>query len=114
MPTRAKSFCSHTPCPNFTPCPDHARVAQRAHDARRGTSASRGYGARWQRLRKMVLARDPICKICNREPSTDADHIVAKPVGRDAMENLRGLCHSCHSKKTVREDSGFGRKGAAA
>lgn len=59
----------------------------------------------------MVLARDPICKKCNRCPSTHADHI--KPHKGDwalfcDMANLQGLCASCHSKKTAGEDGGFG------
>jgi len=67
--------------------------------------------AHWRRLRTLVLARDPVCKMCNRAASTVADHI--KP-HRGVWElfcdllNLQGLCHECHSRKTAAEDSGFG------
>ena len=55
----------------------------------------------WRKLRKMVLARDPVCKMCHRVPSTDADHIVPRRAGGDNdLNNLQGLCHSCHSVKT--------------
>lgn len=54
-------------------------------------------------IRPIILNRDPICKICHAKPSTDVDHIVdikdAPHLARD-LENLRGLCHECHSKKT--------------
>ena len=73
----------------------------------------RGYDATWRRLRKMVLARSPLCVdpygIHAREhqvvAAVDIDHIVAlKKGGTNAMENLRALCHACHSRKTARED----------
>ena len=61
-------------------------------------------------LRAMVLARDPLCVECLKsgelEPSTEADHI--RPHNGDwdlftDMDNLQGLCKSCHSRKTKRE-----------
>ena len=67
--------------------------------------------AHWHRLRTLVLARDPVCKICNRNESTIADHI--KPHrGIWAlfcdMLNLQGLCKECHDRKTASEDGGLG------
>ena len=69
---------------------------------RRESPSRRGYGRRWQRLRMMVLRRDPICVVAGCiEPSTDADHIIPKSQGGDdSMENLQGMCHSHHSRKT--------------
>jgi 5-methylcytosine-specific restriction protein A len=88
-----------------------ARPEQAKKDTRE-SAAKRGYGRRWQRLRLMVLARDPVCRMCGRLESTDADHIVAKEQGGlDTLENLQGLCHSCHSIKTDAQDGGFGRGG---
>ena len=67
--------------------------------------------AHWRNLRTLVLARDPVCMICRREASTIADHIIPH-CGRwelfSALENLQGLCVTCHSKKTAAEDGGFG------
>jgi 5-methylcytosine-specific restriction endonuclease McrA len=35
-------------------------------------------------------------------PSIDVDHILPKSDGGlDREDNLRGLCHSCHSRVTV-------------
>lgn len=61
-------------------------------------------------LRRVVLARDPVCKICHRNPSTVADHIVPHrgvwALFCDLL-NLQGLCAECHSRKTAAEDGGF-------
>ena len=63
----------------------------------------------WRRLRKAVLARDPVCKTrgCGR-PSTHCDHIVPRSRGgADTADNCRGLCTSCHNRR-----SAGGRNGA--
>ncbi len=97
MPTRPKSFAERLRESGMVPRTPETR----------GTTAERGYGERWRRLRRMVLNRDPVCKACLREPSTDADHILAKAKGgKDTMDNLQGMCHACHSAKTNREDGG--------
>lgn len=44
-------------------CAAHPRAAELAYDRRRGSPSKRGYGRRWERLRKLVLARDPLCKV---------------------------------------------------
>ncbi len=77
---------------------------RRTVDQARASASERGYDRRWQRLRKLILHRDPICKICDRVSSTDVDHIIPKAQGgEDTEENLQGLCHACHSKKTTGE-----------
>lgn len=55
--------------------------------------------------REIILARDPICRGCNRVPSRQADHIVPRKPGADdwSEENGQGLCDSCHSYKTAVE-----------
>lgn len=76
----------------------------------RASSAQRGYDARWRRLRAAVLAERPLCEECLTERATDVDHVVAKAKGGgDDRGNLMALCHSCHSRKTVRCDGGLGR-----
>ena len=53
--------------------------------------------------------RDPICTDCKSKRSSHADHVIPKRSGgKDELANLAGLCHSCHSSKTCRSDSGFG------
>jgi hypothetical protein len=67
--------------------------------------------AHWRRLRAIVLARDPICKMCNRYPSEIADHVKPHKGVRSMfvdLDNLQGLCKKCHDTKTATEDGGFG------
>ena len=58
----------------------------------------------WQKLRATVLEGEPLCRHCAARgltvPSTDADHIDGDP-SNNALENLQGLCHECHSTKTA-------------
>ena len=116
MPLKPLSPCGYPACPAFAEvgeryCKAHKAKADKAEQDRRGTSTQRGYGARWQRLRLLVLARDPVC----RQPgcgqlSVDVDHVVSKARGgTDLLDNLQGLCHEHHSLKTAQEDGGFGR-----
>lgn len=67
-------------------------------------------------LRARCLARDPICKVCDRNASTIVDHIRPhKGVWALFVDllNLQGLCKACHDKKTVAEDGGFGAQPTA-
>lgn len=74
--------------------------------------------AHWLRLRKMVLAKDPICVICERAASTVADHKKPFRTGRTEQEqwelfcdlenNLQGVCKPCHDRRTAEECGGFG------
>lgn len=65
--------------------------------------------AAWRkRTRPYVLSRDPVCvdphKIGCHAPSTVVDHIIdhnGDPKLFFDLKNLRGLCESCHNKKTM-------------
>jgi 5-methylcytosine-specific restriction enzyme A len=86
---------------------------------KRGSAHARGYTRQWQRFRLRVLADvgraefpvgGPLCP-CGAE-AVDVDHIT--PHRGDygllyANGNVQSLCKECHSRKTVREDGGFGR-----
>jgi 5-methylcytosine-specific restriction endonuclease McrA len=59
----------------------------------------------------MILARDPLCKICNRYPSVIVDHVKPHKGDWDKFTdaaNCQGLCKRCHDIKTAQEDGGFG------
>ena len=65
----------------------------------------------WPKLRADQLAREPFCRECaaqgNRVRATEVDHI--RPHCGDLRlfldpDNLQSLCHSCHSRKTMREN----------
>lgn len=62
-------------------------------------------------LRMQILQRDPICRECADKglvvPSTQVDHIVPHAGNWQRFTdplNLVGLCASCHSAKTRREN----------
>jgi 5-methylcytosine-specific restriction endonuclease McrA len=49
--------------------------------------------------------------ICNRTPSTIADHIKPHRCNFTLFfddKNLQGVCKTCHDIKTATEDGGFG------
>jgi len=105
---RAFAFLMPTRAPTFRPGNRSPADKHREHDARRGSSAARGYGATWQRLRKLVLHDEPVCRThgCG-QLATDVDHIVALAKGgTNERTNLQALCHACHSRKTARVDRG--------
>ena len=66
--------------------------------------------ARWQRLRKVQLSKEPLCRYCSEQGrvtmATDVDHIVPIAAGGEAYDegNLQSLCRSCHSSAKQRED----------
>ena len=59
----------------------------------------------WRKLRKQVLAEEPLCRHCAAQgltvPATEVDHMNgAADNSRDA---LQALCKPCHSIKTMAE-----------
>lgn len=89
---------------------------QRQYERRRrhGPSASKVYGRRWQKAREAFLRAHPTCVSCagvgRVTAATQVDHV--QPHRGDQVlfwdvNNWQGLCHSCHSKKTM-DDGRFG------
>jgi 5-methylcytosine-specific restriction enzyme A len=122
MPIKPGHPCAHRGCPAVVRgsryCEEH-KSEGRGYDQVRGSANDRGYGSQWGTLRKIVLAEEPLCRdiwgVHARDgevvPTTDVDHIVPREQGgTDDRSNLQGLCHSCHSIKTAREDGGFGNR----
>jgi 5-methylcytosine-specific restriction protein A len=109
MPTVPLRPCRHWGCPNLSDCPQHAgEGAAKEYDRARRDDPLRIYNTtRWRALRTLVLQRDLLCKICGDEASTEADHIIPTRSGGAvwSIENLQGLCSSCHAKKTRRENN---------
>lgn len=54
---------------------------------------------RWRKVRVLVLARTPICTVCEARPATEVHHIrsvAAAPEMAFAPENLQAMCRECH------------------
>lgn len=117
MPTRLRgpcqdpSLCPNRQAPGSPYCAAHTQQQSTEYERARGSAAARGYGHTWRKLRLMVLRRDPLCvdpfKVLCSTPSHHADHIIPKQAGgTDSLEdNLQGLCDSCHSRKTLLEQT---------
>ena len=66
---------------------------------------------RWRRLRRAVLACEPLCRCCEAagraNAAAEVDHVV--PIGRGGEEwdraNLQPLCRACHEAKSARENA---------
>jgi 5-methylcytosine-specific restriction protein A len=95
---------------------DAERERKRRHDARRASARQRGYDSTWERVRRLVLQEEPLCRLCKAEgliePATEVDHIVPMANGGARLDraNLQPLCRKHHSRKTATEDSSFARR----
>jgi 5-methylcytosine-specific restriction protein A len=122
VPTRPLRQCREPGCAvltNGTRCPAHAARAEGERAQRKVEWRQRHadrlalYGTpEWRRLRAVVLAEEPTCRVCG-QPATVVDHIT--PHLGDLMvfldrRNLQALCHSCHARLTSKYDGGFGNK----
>lgn len=111
MPRKAPTNCKRAMCPGVvrdgicSVCGDHRKEKRKRYDSKR--KGVRYADRRWRKLRRMVLAAQPLCADCQTHGrttlATDVHHIVAKKDGgTDAWDNLQALCHSCHSRRTAR------------
>ena len=111
--------CKHPGCGTLTGetyCPNH-----------KPKQAPRRESAQWHRwyslpvwtqeLRPNQLLREPFCRICAakgfRTRATDVDHVQDHKGDWGRFidpRNLQSLCHSCHSRKTMREQNKIRRK----
>ncbi len=69
----------------------------------------RGYDEPWQRLRRAVLMRRPLCQDCESEgimrEANELHHkrkISDRPDLRLDESNLLALCKPCHSRRTAK------------
>jgi 5-methylcytosine-specific restriction protein A len=68
---------------------------------------------RWRALRRLKLARDPLCEDCRErgrtEPASQVHHVeplVRRPDLAFEMGNLRSLCTTCHARREAEERGG--------
>jgi 5-methylcytosine-specific restriction protein A len=110
VPVRPRTPCTEPGCPALVERPGRCSRCARAADRElKARHSWRDYGRGWAKVRALVLAQEPACRVCGAL-SEEVDHIVPLRLGGHprARSNLQALCHSCHSRKTARE-TGFGR-----
>lgn len=115
MPSAAPRPCRYPGCGALVRdgsgyCAAHQAAAKKRSNFSKTLSRhERGYGWEWEKLRKVVLARD--CGLCQPCKEADritlgniVDHIIAKAEGgTDELDNLQVICKPCHVQKTARE-----------
>ena len=61
----------------------------------------------WRKLRQIVLHKHPICVMCEQKnrytTANTIDHIlpINKGGAKLSLENLQGLCSTCHNRKSA-------------
>ena len=121
MALRPLHICSKPGCTALTRdkyCDQHQKDGTKKANKKRATPNDRGYTYRWRKAAKGFLREHPWCAECQRRgraltPATEVDHIIPHR-GNKALfwdkNNWQPLCHRCHSRKTAREDGGFGNQ----
>lgn len=115
MPYSAPKPCRVRTCGNTTRnrhgyCDDHAHLYTPYRSRkRRPSSSKRGYGRAWAKIRARVLREYGIPR--ERWPLYDVDH--RPPYNPDVEPDhnkytLVPMLRGEHSRKTIREDGGFG------
>lgn len=115
MPARACIICSRPSIPGASRCPEHSRSGWDTWKAKNPHASSYSSPA-WRSLRARVLKEEPVCRVCGVNPSTQVDHLLPVAEGGSffARDNCRGICRSCHAKKSSSEGGrGKKRKGEA-
>lgn len=122
MPHAPAKPCRHPGCPALNHdgyCPAHLPLypAYERRPDSRPSSSRRGYGASWRKIREDVLRAHGIPR--DRWPLYDVDHCPPYDPTREPDHRkytLTPRLHGDHSRKTVREDGGWGkaRRGGGA
>lgn len=99
--------CKSPCCPNVTSdksgyCDQHRGLQNKEHNE----TSNAVYNSHWRKIRAAKLNVNPLCELCQQqgrvEVATDVHHLDGNPENM-SDNNLQSLCHSCHSKITVRQ-----------
>ena len=111
MPTKSKVPCRHPGCPKLVEAGTKYCAKHKPMHPEEYRPEKKIYGYKWQKVRKRFLETHPLCEECKKQgryvKATDVDHVIPHRGDMDLFwdwDNYQALCHSCHSKKTARED----------
>ena len=118
MPASPMKPCRHPGCKRLAKesyCDEHKRDQERRYAERRSNSGQRGYDARWQKVRAIKAANDPLCEQHLKQGAIvplDVVHHI-KPVEthpelRLVLDNLMSLCTACH--EAIHKAERWGKK----
>ncbi len=121
MPYKPKRPCSYPGCPKLTDgryCPEHKKLMEKQYDKYQRSKESSAFyrSSDWKKMRANYLIEHPFCVECNRHgkltKATVVDHIIPIRMGGPLLEesNLQALCASCHTRKSIKEGSRFGKR----
>lgn len=120
MPKKPLKPCSYPGCPKLTEsryCLEHKQLTDKQYNTYQRDKVSQRFyqSAEWKNLKKLKLSTSPLCEECKRQgklvKATMADHITPIKQGGYPLDikNLQSLCWSCHSRKSVKEGSRWGK-----
>lgn len=103
--------CKYPNCPVILRDAGYCKMHKRYEPKREKDQDNRYNNSRWKSLRKVILAHEPLCRICKENkrvtPANTIDHIIPITSADDPLfweeSNLQPLCVDCHSEKTERE-----------
>ncbi|ADL50540.1 HNH endonuclease [Clostridium cellulovorans] len=120
-PRKPRKPCSVRGCPQLTEgryCEEHQKQVDTEYNKTSRPFKHLYNTSRWKKLRLQFLQEQPLCVECKSKgvikAATDLDHIQAHKGDEELfwnINNLQALCHSCHSRKTARDDGRWGKKG---
>ena len=120
MPYKSKRPCSYPNCSKLVDgqyCDEHKKLRDKEYNRYgRDDFGKKFYNTpEWRFIRKHQLAEHPLCEECLKNgkivKATMVDHIIPIKQGGNklASSNLQSICWSCHSRKSVKEGSRYGK-----
>jgi 5-methylcytosine-specific restriction protein A len=124
MGQRSLRPCAHGGCPALVArgtCKAHTKLRYQQDAQQRGTAGERLYTALWHKESRLFLRAHPVC-LCGGAAkgceifATVVDHEPphrGDPIAFWDTDTWRPMSRTCHNRKTVMHDGGFGRAPSA-
>jgi len=117
---KPKKPCKYPGCPELTDgyyCAVHQKIADKQYEKYGRDKVNQKFysSTEWRAVKKRHLMIEPLCRECMKDnkliKATIVDHIIPRRQGGAPLDdnNLQSLCWSCHSRKSAKEGSRWGR-----